>query len=400
MSKLKPEKLSVEFRKGVTTAEPIIPRRYTLTHSDITADLFLTIGLIYAYDKINAMRDEVLGEWMNVGDEYFYYVYLYVDGQYGPEVAATRNYIFRRELPLALEAIRYGDKDFFTAHPELNDAPIIVYFSSTYSQYNKIENWGTFSDYDIMSSNRYSKTNFISQNTYLLDMKIGDVTGDGVPDKVSLYGSKSGDSTEIFADNITIVIKDGRTKQTETITPAFNSGYNAKLFLGDFTKDKIADINVSIDSGGSGGYGYFYIYSFKNNNLQEIFNFDDYNNEYKYKVDYSNLYRVHVGNVMFDKLFILDISYRGYEYVSQYYDENGKLKQPVQGDVLALSTLIPIINDEKTNAFYLLAFQRIIGTSNSDTLGYIENLLSWDGQKFVSSRMFASIPGTNLISPY
>ena len=103
---------------------------------------------------------------------------------------------------------------------------------------------------------------------------------------------------------------------------------------------------------------------------------------------------------MLDKLFILDISYRGYDYVSHYYDEYGKLKQPVQGEVLALSTLIPIVNDEKTNAFDLLAFQRIIGTSNSDTLGYIENLLSWDGQKFVSSRMFASIPGTNLISPY
>ena len=400
MSRLKPEKLSVEFRKGVTTTEPIIPRRYTLTHSDITADLFLTIGLIYAYDKVNATRDEVLGEWIKNQDRYFFYVYLYVDGQYGPEVSAMRNYIFRRELPLALESIRYGDKDFFTAHPELNYYPIIVHFSSTDSQYNKIENWGTFSDYDIMSSNKYSKTNEISQNTYLLDMKIGDVTGDGVPDKVSLYGRKSGGSTEPFADNITIIIEDGNTKQTETITPTFNLGYNAGLFLGDFTKDNIADIKVSIDSGGSGGYGYFYIYSFKNNNLQEIFNFDDYNNEYKYKVDYSNLYRVHVGNAMLDKLFILDISYRGYDYLSKYYDEYGKLKQPVQGDVLALSTLVPIVNNEKANAFDLLAFQRIIGTSNSDTLGYIENLLSFDGQKFVSSRMLSSILGTNLISPY
>jgi hypothetical protein len=40
MSKLNPEKLSVEFRQGVTPTEPIILRRYTLTHSDITAELF------------------------------------------------------------------------------------------------------------------------------------------------------------------------------------------------------------------------------------------------------------------------------------------------------------------------------------------------------------------------
>jgi hypothetical protein len=53
MERLNPEKLHVEFRPGVTEAEPIIPRRYTLTHSDITADLFLTIAPEYAYDKIN-----------------------------------------------------------------------------------------------------------------------------------------------------------------------------------------------------------------------------------------------------------------------------------------------------------------------------------------------------------
>lgn len=149
MNELKPEKLYVEFRSGVTPTEPIAPRRYTLTHNDITADLYLTIGATYAYDKITAMRDEVLGEWIKLQDEYIYYVYLYVSRDYGSEVAAVRNYIFRRELPLALKAIKYGDKDFFNAHSELNFAPIIVYFSSTEDQYNKIENWGTFSDYLI-----------------------------------------------------------------------------------------------------------------------------------------------------------------------------------------------------------------------------------------------------------
>jgi hypothetical protein len=400
MSKLNPEKLSVEFREGITTTEPIIPRRYTLTHSDITTELFLTIGLTYAYDKINAMRDEVLGGWIKIGDQYFFYVYLYIDGQFGLGVTDIRNYIFRRELPLALEAIRYGDKKFFSAHPELNDAPIVVHFMSTNPQYNRIESWGTFLHYYISSSHKSPMVNPFRQNRYLLDMKIGDVTGDAIPDKVFLYGSKPEGATGVFTDNIIVVIEDGRTNETKTITPAFNSGYNPRLFLGDFTKDNIDDIKISIDSGGSGGYGYFYLYSFKNNNLQEIFNFDKYNEEYKYKVDYADLYKVDVGNVMLNKLFILDVSHKGYDYVSQYYDEKGKLKKPVQGEVLALGALVPIVNDEKTNAYDLLAFQRIIGTTNSDTLGYIENLLSWDGQKFVSSRMFASIPGTNLSSLY
>jgi hypothetical protein len=150
MSRLDPEKLSVEFREGVTETAPIIPRRYTLTHSDITAELFLTIGLYYAFDKVNEMRDEVMGEWFVVENDLRYFVYLHVDGEQGEVVSGFRNAIFRRELPLALEAIKYGDRLFFDTHPELNQAPIIVYFMSAYPQYNKAEYWGTFSDYELI----------------------------------------------------------------------------------------------------------------------------------------------------------------------------------------------------------------------------------------------------------
>ncbi|GIM30275.1 hypothetical protein CPJCM30710_29410 [Clostridium polyendosporum] len=144
MERLNPEKLYVEFRPGVTPTEPIIERKYTLTHSDITAELFLTIGLEYAYDKINKMRDEVLAEWRTYDGYLFLYVYVYVDGQFGP---AIRNAIFRRELPLALEAIRYGDRRFFIAHPELDNVPIWIHFDSTNPYYNRLENWGTPKDY-------------------------------------------------------------------------------------------------------------------------------------------------------------------------------------------------------------------------------------------------------------
>lgn len=148
MAKLNPEKLFVEFSPGVTRTDPIMGRKYTLTHSDTTGDLFLTVGLIYASEKITAMRDEVLGQWKIYYNQYACYIYLYVDGQSGgAPAAAIRDRIFRQELPLALEAIKYGDRDFFYAHPILNNAPIIIYFFSSFPQYNKVENWGTFADY-------------------------------------------------------------------------------------------------------------------------------------------------------------------------------------------------------------------------------------------------------------
>lgn len=81
MDRLNPEKLSVSFRRGVTPTDPIIPRRYTLTHSDITAELFLTIGPRYAYDEIGLMRDEVLGRWRLHDGKYQFEVNLYVGGR-------------------------------------------------------------------------------------------------------------------------------------------------------------------------------------------------------------------------------------------------------------------------------------------------------------------------------
>lgn len=146
MGKLNPEKLYVEFRPGVTTTQPILGRKYTLTHSDITAELFLTIGLQFAYDKITSMRDEVLAEWRNSNCGLFLYVYVYV-GDYGPAVNGIRNTIFRRELPLALEAVVYGDKKFFTFNPPLINAPIWIQFDSTDPTYNRFEYWGTAMDY-------------------------------------------------------------------------------------------------------------------------------------------------------------------------------------------------------------------------------------------------------------
>jgi len=148
LKRLNPKKISVSVRPGVTLLNPIIPRRYTLTHSDATAELFLTIGKIYAYDKISAMRDEVRAKWVFTDQQYKLYVYVYVGGSFEKSVAAMRYRIFVKELPLALEALRYGDRLFFKNHPPLNFAPIWVYFQSVYSELKHTEFWGMPAQYE------------------------------------------------------------------------------------------------------------------------------------------------------------------------------------------------------------------------------------------------------------
>ena len=224
-----------------------------------------------------------------------------------------------------------------------------------------------------------------------MDWKIGDVNGDGMLDTVYLYGNVDGPPS-IFADNITLVIRDGWSNKSTTIHFKNNAGYNARLFLGDFNKDNIPDIMVSIDTGGSGGYGIFYIYSFRNNSLNELFNFDKYNGEYAFQLNYDDFYKVRVESHSPNRLFIIDISTKGSDYLSQYYDANGLLKNPIIGGVLALGAVNPIITTNKSYNYDLVALQRIIGPTNMDTLGYVENLLSWNDTQFQSNRLSVSVP--------
>jgi hypothetical protein len=147
MKKFDPEKLSVEYRDAVSFECPLIGRRYTLTHSDATAQLFLTVGKTFAWDKTTNMRDEVLAEWRIHLCSPYLYVYVPVDGETGPELAKTRYAIFRRELPLALAAMVYGDRNIYQAFPSLSSAPIWVHFDSKNMEFNQFEYWGVPQNY-------------------------------------------------------------------------------------------------------------------------------------------------------------------------------------------------------------------------------------------------------------
>ena len=59
-----------------------------------------------------------------------------------------REKIFRREMPMVLEAIRNGDSNFFEKNPNLDNAPIIVHYQKSGKDF-KLEPFGIPSDYDL-----------------------------------------------------------------------------------------------------------------------------------------------------------------------------------------------------------------------------------------------------------
>ena len=152
MGRLSLEKLHVTYLNDMSSENLVVHRRYTLTHSDRTGELFLSIGKKYNKRQISGlytrlMRDEVLAELAKEEDGLVFKVYCYISGGFVFGKAKWRYNIFRAELPLVLEAIRYGDRNLFKKNPQLDKTPVCIHFQSTINWFNRVENWGTMADY-------------------------------------------------------------------------------------------------------------------------------------------------------------------------------------------------------------------------------------------------------------
>ena len=152
MERLNPEKLTVKYLCGTQPEGMNLPRRYTLTHSDRTGQLCLSIGEEFNTGQISGiytrlMRDEVLAELCCEESNPVFRLYCHVSGGliFGP--ARWRYRILQHEMPLVLEAIRYGDRRLFEHSPKLDNAPVLVHFRSNRAEFSKVENWGTMRQY-------------------------------------------------------------------------------------------------------------------------------------------------------------------------------------------------------------------------------------------------------------
>ncbi len=220
--------------------------------------------------------------------------------------------------------------------------------------------------------------------------KRGDIDGDGIMDHVFLTAHKTPDSP--FLKNITLSIQDGKTNHLQQITLNNNAGYNPTLFLGDFTGNKLDDILVVIDTGGSGGAIYSYIFSNIDGQVRQIFNSDTFNENFTYTVTYQDQYKAFVTNPKLREKYVLDLTYKGMNYLNEIYNENGDLKAPIEGWVNPLSGLYPV-DFNRDGTYELESYQRIAGRYNADSLGYVLNVLKWNGQVFSPQRKNIAIFG-------
>ena len=186
-----PSKLTIRHlpgskERGNNSEKPPWPRKYTLTHNDITGSLQLSIGSAYNESQVSGwytriLRDEVLAEWhfpnmeqdnkahnassleneseqrtgkkMNDvfigGKRAVLNVYCHVSGEeLWPAPPALRSFIFQREMRLVLDTITYADRKLIAKHPSLASATVYVHLISSTETLNRVIHWGYLGDKD------------------------------------------------------------------------------------------------------------------------------------------------------------------------------------------------------------------------------------------------------------
>jgi hypothetical protein len=219
----------------------------------------------------------------------------------------------------------------------------------------------------------------IEKNTFILDYKFEDVNGDNEKDNIILIGNKFNKYNTSLIQNIKVIIRNGKTKKYYPISVGkFNSGYNARLFLGDFDGDCINDVLVTI---GNGKGSYYSLFSFKGNKSINLIDEDVFFKGLSYNINFINNYKVRIINKNLNSSYILDVGNKKGTYINiGIYDSNGKLAKKNAGSFDNISSLVPI-DEDKNGVFEIKSIQTIWGVSSSDTLGYGKALWKYSGKK-------------------
>jgi hypothetical protein len=223
----------------------------------------------------------------------------------------------------------------------------------------------------------------LNKDTYIIAQEIDDVTGDKIKDKVTLIGSKPGGREEIYIKGIGVAVQDGKTKKYTLISIGpINSGYSPKLFLGDFDRDKVADIFVSVGNGGSGGTSSYSLLSLKDGKGKPLFDQEKFSLGLEFDVNFKHSFKVEVRDKASNKTCVVDVSANKQTYLDMgVYDASGKLLKPATGRANNYSSLEPV-DEDKDGVYELKGKQRFSGVANADTIGYADSIWKSDGGEF------------------
>lgn len=221
----------------------------------------------------------------------------------------------------------------------------------------------------------------LKPNSYVLDYKSADVTGDKIKDDVVLVGIKE-NKNDIFSAEAVVVVQDGKTKKYLKVSTGDFGGYGGDLFLGDFNKDKVSDVMTTLGTGGSGGTINTNIFSFKNNKTVAILSANGIGEGLTFEGKFVDGFKAEVLNKESNKTFTIDLrGVKDYYTPNSIYDEKGKLLSPVEIAADGFVLLEPVDWD-CDGSYELQGSQAIWGICHADTIANVESVLDFESSKW------------------
>jgi len=233
----------------------------------------------------------------------------------------------------------------------------------------------------------------LPQGSIVLQKETADVTGDGVKDYIQLLGQKF-DNTSPYMKSIYLLVNETLIKFPKDS----DGGYDPKFVLKDFNGDKIPDIFVSSETGGSGGIMYYHIYSLKGGKVKLLFS-PTPDSALNITGSFQDNYKVNLLIQQTNTTYTLDFSSRKSEYEDPQLNlyKNGKLlrKGVVSTDYYGLLTPIDV---DKDGVYEIQGIQAVWGIVHVDTLAQVTSTWKWVKDKWKVIKVDVSQVGDTLKS--
>lgn len=143
--RLKPLLAPITYECSDIITKFSLPRKYTNTHNDETAEIYLSVGreynkILLSSEEAVKVQSQVVGKWVKVGDKYEIHFKVLVSTEKNPQ-AFIRNKIFCEELAPVLEGFALAETALLKLYPCLGNTKIFVHFKSIDKAYDRVEYW-------------------------------------------------------------------------------------------------------------------------------------------------------------------------------------------------------------------------------------------------------------------
>lgn len=218
--------------------------------------------------------------------------------------------------------------------------------------------------------------------------KVANIKGNTDEEIIYLVGNVEDTGKNTYYKDMEIIISDGRNGENTIVDLKDLEGYNPKIIIEKYNLNNNNEILFTVENRNGDGITAL-IYIFDKDRLINIFNSNQYKKD-KFKVVYSDKYKVSLINTKNSEEYKIDIRYKEKNYIDKKYDVNGRLKKILKGDILSIHDISLVKNRDK-DIFDLMVKQRVVGEDINDILGDIITVLRFENERYEEIDTIVSI---------